>query len=119
MSLNKWILGKEKDVIILEKIYNAVKIAFLTKKGIELKYEKRFCIEDLITIISKKRSLKEDIVRKYIEILIEEDFIFMKEKCEIYCDHEFSENIRALVGISTSKRGYIAYKIGRKNEKRD
>lgn len=119
MSLNKYILRKENEEIIFEKIHRAIKTAFLTKKGKEFKYKKGFWIEDLIKIIAERENMKKNTVRKCIETLIKKNFISLKEKNEVYCDHEFLENIRALnIDIFVSERQYEVYLIGRKLEKK-
>ncbi len=84
MSLNKWILGKNEEEIVFKRIKNEVKKAFLTKKGTEFKFEKKHMIEDLVGIIAKKLNTKEDIVRKHVEKLLIECFIFKDYMNYIY-----------------------------------
>jgi len=98
MSLKKWLSGKE---IIFEKIKEEVVKIFLTKKEKELEYEGRllvrFWIEDLIEIIAKNLSIKEDTVRDHILTLLINRFISIDFMDNIYYYHEFTEDLKKLV----------------------
>lgn len=97
MSLNNWILGKEKEEIILEKIKKEIQKSFLTKNGTEFKYEKFFWIETLIRIITKNLSMNEDIVRKYIETLIFEGFMLKDYMDHVYYYPEITEECKNVI----------------------
>ena len=94
MSLNKWILEKEKEEIILEKIKKEIQKAFLTKKGTEFKCEKRFWIETLIRLIAKNLNLKEETVRKHVEILLLDCFILKDHMAHVYYYPEITKDYK-------------------------
>lgn len=92
MSLNryKWELREEKEIIILKKIKKEIQKAFLTTKE---NVVVRFWIGSLVKLIAKNLSLKEDTVKKCIEILLIDCFIFKDHISYIYYYPEITEEL--------------------------
>lgn len=89
MSL-KWELNEKKEVIVLKKIKKEIqKIFFTTKENVIV----RILIRTLVKRIAENLNLKEKTVRKCIEILLTDCFIFRDHVYFIYYYPEITEEL--------------------------
>ena len=81
---------------LVAQIYEEVKKAYLKKDGTPFKREKTFWIKNLIKIVAKNLSLNKEVVEKGINNLIDNCYLMLTFRAEVYYRSIYLEKVRKL-----------------------
>jgi len=96
---------------LIARIYEEVKKAFLRKDGTPFKREKIYWIKNLIKRVAENLNLRKDIVEKAINKLIDNCYLIIDYRNEVYYRAEYLSEKRGLnkrlraIGQKVSTRG--------------
>ena len=92
---------------LVSQIYEGVKKAYLKKDGTPFKREKTFWIKNLIDIVAKNLSLNKEVVEKGINKLIDNCYLILTFRAEVYYRPVYLEKIRKLNKLHKKRREEI------------